>query len=230
MIDTEVAFGDEGSRIDIAAFRPGGRGVELVMYEAKHFSNPEIFGERPKVVDQIRRYREILSTPHRASEICKSYHRIVENIAALEGLPRSAPAARAPPHGKRYEVPALARVKPVLERQPRGSSITVIYCVAYSVIFTVTGLLPWAFPRVDRNLSSCSPSAQIPRVGRGQARSASVFLQLTRWNAAVTWRWIDDLLHLTRRQMTRKMASTQCTCHEKAKSHQISDLSHCHGV
>lgn len=87
VIDTEVAFGDEGSRIDIAAFKPGDRGIELVMYEAKHFSNPEIFGEPPKVVDQIRRYHEILSTPHRAAEICESYRRIVENIAALEGFP-----------------------------------------------------------------------------------------------------------------------------------------------
>jgi hypothetical protein len=38
----------------------------------------------------------------------------------------------------------LARVKPVLNRQPRGFSITVIYWVLYSVIFTVTELRPGA--------------------------------------------------------------------------------------
>ena len=38
----------------------------------------------------------------------------------------------------------LARVKPVLNRQPRGFSITVIYWVLYSVIFTVTGPRPGA--------------------------------------------------------------------------------------
>jgi hypothetical protein len=46
-----------------------------------------------------------------------------------------------------------------------------------------------------------------PKRLSGQAGSASVFLQLSRRNSAVTRRWIDDLLHLTRRQMARKMAS-----------------------
>ena len=69
-----------------------------------------------------------------------------------------------------------------------------------------------------------------PKRSSAQAGSASVFLQLTRWNAAVTWRWIDDLLHLTRRQMTRKMASAQRTRHQEAQNRQILDSSHCHGL
>lgn len=87
VLDTEIAFGDERSRIDIAALREGKRRPELVFYEAKHYSNPEIFGERPSVVDQVRRYQKILSTPTRAKEVRESYAKVVSNIAALDGFP-----------------------------------------------------------------------------------------------------------------------------------------------
>lgn len=87
IIDTEVVFPDEKtSRIDFAALRLGGERPELVFYEAKHFSNSELFGDYPKVVQQVERYRKLVSDQGRAREIRDSYSRIAANYAKLKGI------------------------------------------------------------------------------------------------------------------------------------------------
>lgn len=95
IIDVEVAFRKESTkpdgrdgaeRIDFAAFQKTGNKVELVFFEAKHFSNKELRLEEkniPKVVNQIRRYEEQLKK-HK-TQIVSSYQRVVDNLLHMTG-------------------------------------------------------------------------------------------------------------------------------------------------
>jgi len=87
IIDTEIAFGDEGNRIDFAAFKDGPKRPELVFYEAKLLNNKEVSGQDPAVIQQVERYRQLLSKTTRRKEIQKSYEQVAENIGALHGFP-----------------------------------------------------------------------------------------------------------------------------------------------
>jgi hypothetical protein len=91
VLDTEIVFEkDNGEddvktgtdRIDFCALRKGEfNKLNIVFYEAKHISNPEL---KDKVVlSQLERYRSQLRDHKRKGEILKSYIRVCENIVEL---------------------------------------------------------------------------------------------------------------------------------------------------
>jgi hypothetical protein len=74
-------------RVDFAALQEKAKNIELVFFEAKHFSNPELraSGSRtPRVVGQVQRYQKLVQRCR--EDIESSYQRICENIVALKGL------------------------------------------------------------------------------------------------------------------------------------------------
>ena len=74
-------------RVDFAALQERPESIELVFFEAKHFSNPELraSGSRtPRVVGQVQRYQKLVQRYR--EDIESSYQRICENIVALKGL------------------------------------------------------------------------------------------------------------------------------------------------
>ncbi len=89
VIDTEIALA-EGSgrtvmRLDVAAIVDGPEGLKVRFWEAKHFLNPELRSRgRASVVDQIGRYRELISAGR--EEILRSCRRIAENLVELSGF------------------------------------------------------------------------------------------------------------------------------------------------
>ena len=84
VIDTEIQFPGEDARIDFAALQKRKGRTSIVFFEAKTYSNSDIVAKRrPKVLDQIRRYQEIVS--RRRDEIEASYRRVLNNIQLLEG-------------------------------------------------------------------------------------------------------------------------------------------------
>lgn len=73
-------------RLDLAALSLDNGSLELVMYEAKLFSNPELRasdGDK-NVIGQIRRYEKLL-TEHK-SQIKDACFKSAENVLALEGM------------------------------------------------------------------------------------------------------------------------------------------------
>ncbi len=92
VVDTEVAFEREGEdddsesiqRVDIASLEEGESSIRLVFWEAKLFTNKELWarGENdPPVVEQISRYRDKLQQ-HR-DEILQSYHDVASNLVEI---------------------------------------------------------------------------------------------------------------------------------------------------
>jgi hypothetical protein len=80
---------DKG-RIDLAALRSTGSGVELVMYEAKLFSNKELRAANPEevpVLEQVARYEKLLAE-HNAA-IRTSCLEAAANIIQLKGMPQA---------------------------------------------------------------------------------------------------------------------------------------------
>ena len=68
------------NRIDILLY--GIKERELVFVEAKHFTNKEIWSnEKPKVVDQVNRYNDIIK--NKKTEILNSYSKYIENLNEL---------------------------------------------------------------------------------------------------------------------------------------------------
>jgi hypothetical protein len=95
VVDVEIALShveeDEtkstAPRVDFAALQDMGESIQLVFFEAKHFSNSELRANgrgTPRVIRQIERYERLIER-HR-SAIESSYRRICENIVSLEGL------------------------------------------------------------------------------------------------------------------------------------------------
>lgn len=95
IIDTEIAFSvkDENSdqttakRIDFAALRTGANGQnEIVFYEAKHYSNSELFAQtgEPKVVGQIRVYEQEYIEKMQA-EIISAYSQYFDDFQKITG-------------------------------------------------------------------------------------------------------------------------------------------------
>ncbi len=63
ILDLEIAVRDEKSRIDLAAVRGTPDRPEIVHYEVKHVSNPELFpgrGQPAQVVEQLTRYDTLI--------------------------------------------------------------------------------------------------------------------------------------------------------------------------
>lgn len=94
IIDVEIAFSTTNEksgarvaqRIDFAALKRDGSAWELVLYEAKAFSNPELraSGEGVPVLNQIEGYRQFLRTAK--AEITDSYRTVCGNLLALDGV------------------------------------------------------------------------------------------------------------------------------------------------
>lgn len=96
IIDVEVAFGTSNEqsgarvaqRIDFAALRKIDRGWEVVFYEAKAFSNPELRarGDDVPVLRQMEGYRQFL---HEAQvDVTESYRTVIGNLLSLHGVCR----------------------------------------------------------------------------------------------------------------------------------------------
>lgn len=114
-LDVEVALtskaevdGDRDSaqRIDIAALRERADGLDLVMYEAKLFTNPEVRsrGAVVPVLGQMERYEQLLDDYN--DQIRSSYINTARNIVALDGLldERKAWAKRVLENEDRFQV------------------------------------------------------------------------------------------------------------------------------
>ena len=84
VIDTEIQLPGEERRIDFAALRQMDGKVRVVFYEAKTYSNGEIRSrDRPKVLDQIESYGDIISA--RKTEIEEAYKHVAGNIHDICG-------------------------------------------------------------------------------------------------------------------------------------------------
>ena len=102
VVDVEIAFAtgesDESEtsvpRVDFAVLQQRNRHVELVFFEAKHFTNSELRAggcADPKVVGQIDGYAALLRDRH--DEIVDSYRAVCDNLLNLRGLPERHPGA-----------------------------------------------------------------------------------------------------------------------------------------
>ena len=100
VVDVEIAFAtgesDESEtsvpRVDFAVLQQRNRHVELVFFEAKHFTNSELRAggcADPKVVGQIDGYAALLRDRH--DEIVDSYRAVCDNLLNLRGLPERHP-------------------------------------------------------------------------------------------------------------------------------------------
>ncbi|MBR0787013.1 hypothetical protein [Bradyrhizobium iriomotense] len=87
VVDVEIAINASGApgverslpRMDLANFETTASGVDLVFWEAKTFSNPEL--ENGKIVRQIKDYRTVIDL-HKA-EIDDSYRWVATNLTAM---------------------------------------------------------------------------------------------------------------------------------------------------
>ena len=95
IVDLEIAFATSSSdeadksapRVDFAALQMTDQGAEIVFFEAKDFTNPELRksgGADPKVIDQIERYSDLLRDNRDA--VTDSYRRVCGNLFDLRGL------------------------------------------------------------------------------------------------------------------------------------------------
>ena len=83
VLDVEIQLGRD--RIDFVALQETDRGIDLVFFEAKHFSNRELRSKgAPKVVKQIKRYASMLRDNCQA--IRDSYCRVCNNLMDLPKL------------------------------------------------------------------------------------------------------------------------------------------------
>ena len=114
VLDVEIAIKGESSRIDFAALQQGEADqTHVVFYEAKHFDNPELRRRgKPKVVEQIDKYRDLLDHDQYRKNIAESYRRVAENLCALKGVQCH--------HRERYERYSLLKNDCfIIEREPR---------------------------------------------------------------------------------------------------------------
>jgi hypothetical protein len=93
IIDVEIAFpngghakGEKLPRADVAAVEKKGDGARLVFWEAKLYTNKELWahGDKIPVVEQIGRYKTAVAT-HRAA-LLDSYRRVASNLKAIEEM------------------------------------------------------------------------------------------------------------------------------------------------
>ncbi|MGY8704161.1 hypothetical protein RAD16_00275 [Bradyrhizobium sp. 18BD] len=112
VVDVEIAINASGipdvernlPRMDLANFETTARGVDLVFWEAKTFSNPEL--ENGKIAGQIKDYRTVIDL-HKM-EIHDSYRCVAENLADMakwsDGRRSVAAATRAVADGAKLNV------------------------------------------------------------------------------------------------------------------------------
>lgn len=97
IIDVEIAFGTENGdtgakvaqRIDFAAVKMGAYGPELMFFEAKSFTNPELRSDGdtpPPVLHQIKSYRNFLSHVDSQEDVIRSYQQVCRNLLSLHGV------------------------------------------------------------------------------------------------------------------------------------------------
>ena len=95
VVDVEIALTGQKDdelkptalRVDFAALQEKTESIELVFFEAKHFSNPELRANgsgTPRVVGQVQRYQKLVERYR--EQIESSYRRICQNLVALKGL------------------------------------------------------------------------------------------------------------------------------------------------
>lgn len=90
VLDAEIAFGLEDRttrRIDFATLRPSADAAEVVFFEAKQFSNPELRAAEDSpapVVGQIAGYKDLIAK-HDAA-LVQSYRTVCGNLTALLGV------------------------------------------------------------------------------------------------------------------------------------------------
>ena len=105
VVDIEIAFATDSNdetassvpRLDFAALRRRNQHVEIVFFEAKDFTNPELRRRgdaNPEVIDQIETYSKLLRDRHH--EIVDSYRRVSGNLLRLRGLDKR--------HAERHEM------------------------------------------------------------------------------------------------------------------------------
>jgi hypothetical protein len=89
LVDVEIAMSANGlagigklPRIDMAAFEPAGQGINLVFWEAKTFSNPEV--KSGAVVSQIAKYQKAIAAIQ--PQIEDSYQCVASNLVAISEM------------------------------------------------------------------------------------------------------------------------------------------------
>jgi hypothetical protein len=88
VVDVEIAISAAGvpdvvkklPRMDIASLETAESGVDLVFWEAKTFSNPEL--ESEDVVDQIKGYQAVIGAYH--ADFAESYWWVAKNLVEME--------------------------------------------------------------------------------------------------------------------------------------------------
>ena len=90
LIDVEVAVTSaeqanrSAPRLDFAIFEPDGASARLIFWEAKTFYNRELKASGKKsVVQQIARYRRLLSDADLRQQVLKSYQVVASNLVSL---------------------------------------------------------------------------------------------------------------------------------------------------
>ena len=86
IIDLEIAFRGETGQMDFASFQNTGHNTEIVFFEAKMISNPDLRADGckdPKVIGQIQSYANLLRKTQK--EIVESYSRVCSNFVKLRG-------------------------------------------------------------------------------------------------------------------------------------------------
>ena len=95
VVDIEIAFATDSNietansvpRLDFATLRRRNQHAEIVFFEAKDFTNPELRRKgdaNPEVIGQIKAYSRLLRD--RYCEIVDSYRRVCGNLLHLRGL------------------------------------------------------------------------------------------------------------------------------------------------
>ncbi len=84
VIDTEIAIPGENARIDFAALQRCKGRMNIVFFEAKTYSSPDIRSQnRPAVLEQICRYNTMICG--RREELEEAYRQVLRNVLCLEG-------------------------------------------------------------------------------------------------------------------------------------------------
>jgi hypothetical protein len=90
--------------MDVASLEAADGGVDLVFWEAKTFSNPEL--ENGDVIEQIKGYQSVIGAHH--TDIADSYCWIAKNLAEIatwsNGVRSVTPAIRDAANGARMNV------------------------------------------------------------------------------------------------------------------------------
>ncbi len=97
VIDVEMALPandkpPHADRIDIVALEKSHAGLNIVLYEAKHFTNPYLRAKnhQPEVLKQLGRYETWINTEDRADQVVAAYRRACGLLVKLHTMRNSA--------------------------------------------------------------------------------------------------------------------------------------------